>query len=120
MFALFATTSSTSTSSGAAGLIIPLLLMAGLFYFLLIRPQQRRARQQRELTNELDVGDEVLTLGGMYGVVKDLDDDSVTVEISPGTNVRMIKQAIARRLTDNAQGFADQEQEPEEEPDTSP
>ena len=41
----------------------------------------------------------MLTLGGMYGVVKDVDDDSVTVEISPGTNVRMLKQAIARRLT---------------------
>jgi preprotein translocase subunit YajC len=116
MHVLFATTSSTSSSGSAAGLIVPLVLMGGLFYFLLIRPQQRRTRQQRNLANELSIGDEVLTLGGMYGVIKDLDDDSVTVEISPGTNVRMLKQGIARRITEDEGEY----EEPEEEPDTSP
>jgi preprotein translocase subunit YajC len=119
MFALLAQ-ASTTTSSNPAGLIVPLVLMGGLFYFLLIRPQQRRARQQRELASDLSIGDEVLTLGGMYGVVKDVDDESVTVEISPGTNVRMIKQGIARKLTGNDDDYEDLEEEPEEEPDTSP
>jgi preprotein translocase subunit YajC len=91
--------------------------MGGLFYFLLIRPQQRRTRAQRDLASELSIGDEVLTLGGMYGTVRDVDDDSVTVEISPGTNVRMLKQGIARRLTEDEEEF---EEEAEEEPDTSP
>jgi len=117
MFALFAA-ASTTTSSNPAGLIVPLVLMGGLFYFLLIRPQQRRSRQQKELANDLEIGDEVLTLGGMYGVVKDVDDESVTVEISPGTSVRMIKQAIARKLTEDAEEYEPLE-EPEEEPDTS-
>jgi preprotein translocase subunit YajC len=54
----------------------------------------------------------------MYGTVKDVDDESVTVEISPGTNVRMLKQGIARRLTEDEEEF--EEQESEEEPGTSP
>jgi preprotein translocase subunit YajC len=115
MLVLLAATSSSSSGS-AAGLVVPLVLMGGLFYFLLIRPQQRRSRAQKELSSELNIGDEVLTLGGMYGVVKDLDDDSVTVEISPGTNVRMLKQAIARRLTEDEEEY----EQSEEEPDTSP
>jgi preprotein translocase subunit YajC len=123
MHVLFAATSSSSSGS-AAGLVVPLVLMGGLFYFLLIRPQQRRTRAQKELSSELGIGDDVLTLGGMYGVIKDVDDDSVTVEISPGTNVRMLKQAIARRLTEDEDEYAEQEleqeQESEEEPDTSP
>ena len=117
MHVLFAATSSSSSGS-AAGLVVPLVLMGGLFYFLLIRPQQRRTRAQRDLASELSIGDEVLTLGGMYGTVKDVEDESVTVEISPGTNVRMLKQGIARRLTEDEEEF--EEQESEEEPGTSP
>ncbi|MFL5737381.1 MAG: preprotein translocase subunit YajC [Actinomycetota bacterium] len=114
MHALFAATSSSSGS--AAGLILPLLLFGGVFYFLLIRPQQRRARAQKNLANELVIGDEVLTIGGIYGIVKDVEDDSVMVEIAPGTNVRMLKGAINRRIGEDEEEF---EEEPEEEPDTS-
>ncbi len=103
----------SSSGGSPAAILVPLLLMGGLFYFMLIRPQQRRARQQRELTQDLGIGDEVLTAGGIFGVIKDLDDDSITVEISPGTSVRMLKQAIARKLNDEYEG-------PEGEPDTSP
>ena len=49
--------------------LAPLLLLVGIFYFLLIRPQQRRMRQQRTLIEGLDVGDEVLTIGGMFGTI---------------------------------------------------
>ncbi|HXF71395.1 MAG TPA: preprotein translocase subunit YajC [Actinomycetota bacterium] len=89
-------------AGGTIGLLLPLLLMAGIFYFMLIRPQQRRARQQRELIESLRVGDEVMTAGGMFGTVRHIDPDSdiVTLEISPGTKVRMVRGAIARRLTE--------------------
>ena len=105
---------SSSQGGSAAGIVVPLLLMGGLFYFLLIRPQQRRARAQRELTHALGIGDEVLTAGGIFGVIKDLDDDNVTVEISPGTSVRILKQAIARKLNDDEEepGYDEPEGEP--------
>jgi preprotein translocase subunit YajC len=78
--------------------LISLVLMVGIFYFLLIRPQQRRARQQRELVGSLDVGDEVVTIGGMFGTIYELDDESVTLDLGSGTRVRFLKQAVARKF----------------------
>jgi preprotein translocase subunit YajC len=78
--------------------IISLALMVAIFYFLLIRPQQRRVRQQRELVGSLEVGDEVITIGGMFGTIKRLEDDEITLEVSPGTEIRMVKSAIARKF----------------------
>ncbi len=80
----------------------PLVLMVGIFYLLLIRPQQKRVRQQRQLVQSLDVGDEVVTIGGMFGVISEVTDDEVTLEITPGTRVRFVKQAVARKRVDEA------------------
>ena len=116
MIAFLAQSSSEPAGGGAAALLVPILLMGGLFYFMLIRPQQRRARQQRQLTQDLNIGDEVLTVGGIYGVIRDVDEDSITVEISPGNSVRMVKQAVARKMTEEDEGDYE---EPEGEPGTS-
>jgi len=85
---------------GVIGLLLPLMLMGGVFYFLLIRPQQRRSRAQKDLLAGLDVGDEVLTAGGMFGIVVDIDDDEgvVTVEVAPNTRIRVVKRAISQKL----------------------
>lgn len=82
---------------GGTTFLLSLLLMVAVFYFLLLRPQQRRARQQRELIHSLAVGDEVITIGGMYGRITAMDDDSVTLDIGPGT-ARFVRQAIARKF----------------------
>lgn len=79
--------------------LISLVLMVGIFYFLLIRPQQRRVRQQRELVGSLRVGDEVVTIGGMYGRIQDMDDETVTLEAG-GTRLRFVKQAVARKYVE--------------------
>ena len=86
--------------SSSVTFLISLVLLVAVFYFLLIRPQQRRMRAQRELVTSLDVGDEVVTIGGMFGRIVEMDDDSATLEISPGTRVRFVKQAVARRVND--------------------
>lgn len=78
--------------------LISLVLMVGIFYFLLIRPQQRRARQQRNLLGSLNVGDEVITIGGIFGRITEIDDESVTLDVGAG-QVRFIRQAIARKLS---------------------
>ena len=105
------------------GLLLPLVLMGVLFYFLLIRPQQRRQRAQRNLLNAVDVGDEVMTAGGILGTVTDIDDDEgiVTVEVAPGTRVRMVKRAISERVTqdEGADGSYDDDDEPEADVDQS-
>lgn len=84
-------------TGGTLQLVLTLALMVGIFYFLLIRPQQRRARQQRDLVQSLDVGDEVVTIGGIYGVIAEIDEDEVTLDVGGGTRIRFVKQAVARK-----------------------
>jgi preprotein translocase subunit YajC len=88
---------------------LPLLLMGGVFYFLLIRPQQRRARAQQALLQSVEVGDEIVTTAGVFGTVTEIDDDRdvVTVEIAPGTSVRMIRAGISRVVADDDEDLSD-------------
>ena len=90
---------SGGSSGSAASFLLPLLLMGGVFYFLLIRPQQRRQRSQRDLLSSLSVGDDVVTIGGILGVIRAMDDDEVTLEVAPDVEVRFIRSAIARKIT---------------------
>ena len=87
--------------SSLIGLALPVLMIAG-FYFLLIRPQRNRQRAQQALLASLEVGDEVMTTGGIFGTIIELDDEEgvAIVEIAPGTRVRMIRQGIAQRFVE--------------------
>jgi preprotein translocase subunit YajC len=91
-------------SQGGSSLVafLPLLLMGGVFYFLLIRPQQRRARAQQTLLRSVEVGDEIVTTAGVFGTIVAIDDetDVVTVEIAPGTQIRMVRAGIGRIVSD--------------------
>jgi preprotein translocase subunit YajC len=75
--------------------IIPLIIMFAIFYFLLIRPQQKKAKEHRALLDALKKGDQVVTAGGMHGKVTALDDQTVTLEIAPGVNVKYNKGFIS-------------------------
>jgi preprotein translocase subunit YajC len=82
----------------AANSAFPLLLivvLAGLAWVFLVRPQKRRQVQQSSMLDNLAPGDEIITAGGFYGYVRAVDDDQLTVEIAPGTNVRVAKRAVA-------------------------
>ena len=65
---------------------------------LMIRPQQQQARRRRELLQALQVGDEVI-VAGAYGTIRSLGDDSVEVEVAPGTVIRYARAAVNDRLT---------------------
>jgi preprotein translocase subunit YajC len=97
----------------ALGLFVPLIAMVGIFYFLLIRPNQRRQRVQRDLLQSLAVGDEVITIGGVYGTVRELDDEAVTLEVDDDVQIRFVKSAVARKLVFDDEEFEDQEQQQE-------
>ena len=73
-------------------------VMLVLMWVLLIQPQRRRQQQQARLLAELKAGDEVVTVGGLYGRVRALDDDSVQLEVAPQTSVRVAKSAVATRV----------------------
>ena len=77
---------------------LPLVLLAALFWLLILRPQRRRASAQAQLWESIRKGDEVVTTGGVFGRVDDVEDDAVRLEIAPGTVVRLDKRAVARRV----------------------
>lgn len=82
-----------------ANLLFPLLMFAAM-WFLLIRPQQQRVRRQRELLDALELGDEVITAGGIIGTIVSIEGEEVRLSVSPGTELRMVRRAIAQVLAD--------------------
>ena len=77
------------------GYLIILVALFVLMWLLLIRPQRRRQAEQAQLQGVLEVGDEILTAGGIHGTVREIEDEIVHVEIAPGTTVRLDRRAVA-------------------------
>ena len=95
-------------SSGSPALLIFVLIAAG-FYFLIYRPQQRKAKAVREQTKSFDVGDEVLTAGGIVGHIIDIEDDRVTLETSVGASFVVLRQYVLRKLEEPEPAEPDEE-----------
>jgi preprotein translocase subunit YajC len=75
--------------------LILLAVMFGLLWLLLLRPQRQRQVKQQQLLADIEPGDEVLTVGGLYGIVQEIDeDDDLIVEIADGIHVRIARRAI--------------------------
>ena len=74
---------------------IPLILIFLIFYFLLIRPQQKKQKEHKILLDSIQRGDEILSSGGILGKVIKVDNDKLTVEISKGVNVTIIRSTVA-------------------------
>ena len=75
--------------------LIVIAVLFALVWILFIRPQRRRQLVQRQMLEEVEAGAEILTAGGLYGTVRAVDGDELTVEIAPGTNVRLARRAVA-------------------------
>ncbi len=80
---------------GGATIIIWILVFFGIFYFLAIRPQRRQKQQHAEMVGMLKKGDEVVTIGGMFGTITGIGDDWVELEVAKRTKVRYLKRAIS-------------------------
>jgi len=105
-------------SSGSPVLLIFVVVAAG-FYFLIYRPQQRKAKVLREQTKSFDVGDEVLTAGGIVGHIIDIEGDRVTLETSVGASFVVLKQYVLRKL-EEPEPMEPDEVEDDEEYDDEP
>ena len=77
-----------------AGPLIFLLAMAALLWFLLIRPQRQRQAAHARLLTEVTPGDEIVTIGGLFGTVRQIADDHILLEVAPGTEIRLAREAI--------------------------
>ena len=78
----------------------PIGLMIVVFYFLLIRPQNKRDKQAKQMRESLEVGDEVITSGGIIGRVVSIRDDSLVIESGSDNNkMRIAKWAVQSNIT---------------------
>ena len=77
---------------------LPLIVLIALFYFMLIRPQMKRSREMKDMLGKLAKGDEVITSGGLAGVIRDIGENYLTVEIADNVPVKMQKSAIVSVL----------------------
>jgi preprotein translocase subunit YajC len=100
-----------SGSSSALPQILLLVAVFALMYFLFLRPlkrrQQQAARTAAQMRSSLSGGDEIVTVGGLYATVVDVDDESVVLEISPGVTARYDRNAIARTIAPAAETDTD-------------
>ncbi|MEU4568822.1 preprotein translocase subunit YajC [Micromonospora sp. NPDC023956] len=92
---------------GGAGGLTPILMIAllfGVMYFMMIRPQQKRRKEAEAMQSALGPGDEVVTIGGLYGTVTHVADDTVLLEVAPGVQTRYARPAIARVVSQADRG----------------
>ncbi|ACB91625.1 preprotein translocase subunit YajC [Xylella fastidiosa subsp. fastidiosa] len=86
-----------SPGGGLQMFFLPVILIA-VMYFSIIRPQMKRQKEYKTMMDHLGCGDEVITAGGIAGVVSVIGDEFVTVEIAENVRVRVQKSAIAKAL----------------------
>jgi len=78
-------------------LIIMLVLLVAMFYFFLVRPMRQREKKHDEMVADLEKGDEVITAGGMYGIVEKIDDNSVVLKVESGAMIRVTKGGVINK-----------------------
>ena len=81
---------------------LPLILIFGLMYFLMIRPQQKKARAQQSLVASIAAGDEVVLSSGLFGVVNEVEDDVIWLEVAKDIELKILRSAVDRRFNGSA------------------
>ena len=79
---------------GLMGMLFPLAIFVLIFYFFIIRPQRKRDKQQKNMIDSIARGDQIITIGGFYGTVREVRDDSFQIEIAEGVRVTILKSAV--------------------------
>lgn len=90
----------TSTAAGGSSMIIMLVLMFAIFYFFIIRPENKKRKKTEEMRSSLSLGDEIVTIGGIIGIIVSMKEDSLVIETgSDRSKVRLARWAISGKNT---------------------
>lgn len=81
--------------------LVYLAVLAVAFFFLIVRPQRRQLAARRELIGAIEIGDEVITAGGIYGRVRTIGETTLEIEVADGVVLTLAREAIARRREDD-------------------
>ncbi len=90
--------------------IIMLVVLGGVFYFFLMRPQQRRMKEQQEKLASIDVGTRVMLTSGIFGTVRHRGDKQLILEVAPGMEITVVKQAIMKIVDPSEEEFEYEEE----------
>ena len=96
---------------------LPLVGIALLFWLLFVRPAQRRQREMGSMQRALTVGDEVMLTSGIFGTVRELHDDSFSIEVADGVTLRVVRAAIGNVVTPVARSQDDDTELVADEPE---
>lgn len=88
---------------GGYGMIIMLVVLFAIMYFFMIRPQNKKQKEIQKFRNALTVGQDVITIGGIHGTIKSIDEqaNTVTLEVATGVKIVFAKEAINPIATNN-------------------
>jgi preprotein translocase subunit YajC len=90
-----------ASSLGAIGPFVPILLIGVLFYFLMLQPERKKQAEQKKMLAEMKTNDQVVTVGGILGVVSNMTDKYVTLRVDEKSNakIRVLRSSISRVLS---------------------
>ena len=78
--------------------LVWILVIFGGMYFLFVRPQMKRQKEQQKLIESLQIGDRVVTIGGILGTIKALDAEQLSLEIATGVVIDVVRSAVGKKL----------------------
>jgi preprotein translocase subunit YajC len=85
-----------AAQDGGMGMILMLVAMFAIMYFFMIRPQQKKQKEIQKFRNSIERGQEVITAGGIYGTVREIDDvkNVLVIEVANGVRVRVDRNSV--------------------------
>lgn len=84
--------------------LMPIFLIGLVFYFLILKPQIKKQKDQRQMLEGLKKGDKVITIGGIYGVILELQDNMLKIKVAENLNLKVLKTAVSAVLTEEPTG----------------
>ena len=101
---LMAPTQNGSGSTNSSYSIILMIVLIGVMYFIMIRPQKKRQKEEQEMRNSLEIGDEIITIGGIVGKVVTIREEDLIIETGADRNkMRIQRWAINTNVTKTEQ-----------------
>jgi preprotein translocase subunit YajC len=95
---------------GSGSTLIILVMMILVFWLFMIRPQAKKAKQQKQFINDLQKGDKIVTIAGIHGTINKVNDDNtLSLEVSPGSYIKIEKSAISMEWSANINKIAKEE-----------
>lgn len=96
-----------ATAQGCLQVATLPLLMVGIFYLLVWRPQQKQLDESRKFRDSLKSDDNIITAGGIYGRITDVDEESVRIEVSRGVKIRVARTQVVKHQSSASTAAAD-------------